>query len=388
MVTKVDVQGHCDTRFSAVEAAFRENFATRGEVGASAAVFLGGKLVVDLWGGYADAARSRPWERDTIVNVYSTTKGMTAICAHRLVDQGKLNIDDPVARYWPEFAKAGKGDLPVRHLLSHRAGLPAVRAPLPPEALFDWERMTNALAAQEPWWEPGTQHGYHAISYGFLLGEVVKRITGKSLGTYFREEVAEPLGVDFHIGLDARHDARTAQLIAPPPPPPGETDLLQELLSQDPESVTAKALTNPSWTFGVTDNTREWRAAEIPAANGHGNGRSIARVYAALSLGGELDGARIMSSSAIDSAIVEQSNGHDAVLNVPSRFGLGFMLSSETFPMGTAPQAFGHAGAGGSMGIADPDAGIGFGYAMNQMRAEAGDEYRYLKLLKAVYASL
>ena len=245
MVTKVEVQGQCDSRFSAVEAAFRENFATRGEVGASAAVYVGGKLVVDLWGGYADAARSRPWERDTIVNVYSTTKGMTAICAHRLIDQGKLNIDDPVARYWPEFAQAGKGDLPVRYLLSHRAGLPAVRAPLPPEAMFDWETMTNALAAQEPWWEPGTQHGYYAITYGFLLGEVVRRITGKTLGAYFREEVAEPLGVDFHIGF-ARHDARTAQLNAPPPPPPGEPDLLQELLSQDPESVTAKALTNPS----------------------------------------------------------------------------------------------------------------------------------------------
>ena len=388
MVTKVEVQGHCDSLFSAVEAAFRENFALRGEVGSSAAVYVRGKLVVDLWGGYADAARSRPWERDTIVTVYSTTKGMTAICAHRLADQGKLNIDAPVAQYWPEFAQAGKGDLAVRYLLSHRAGLPAIKAPLPPEALFDWERITSALAAQEPWWEPGTQHGYHAISYGFLLGEVVRRITGKSLGNYFREEVAEPLGSDFHIGLDAGHAGRIAQLIAPRPPPPGETDLLQEMLNQGPESVAAKALTNPSWTFGVTDNSPEWRAAEIPAANGHGNGRSIARAYAALSLGGELDGARIMSSNAIDRAIVEQSIGHDIVLGVPSRFGLGFMLNSETYPMGTAPRVFGHAGAGGSVGIADPDAGIGFGYAMNQMRSEAGDEYRYLKLLNAVYASL
>ncbi len=388
MVTKVDVQGQCDTRFSGVEAAFRENFATRDEVGASVAVYAGGKLAVDLWGGHADAARTRPWQRDTIVTVYSTTKGMTAISAHRLADQGKLDIDAPVSRYWPEFAQAGKGDLPVRYLLSHRAGLPAVKAPLPPEAIFDWDRMTSALSAQEPWWEPGTQHGYHAITYGFLVGEVVKRITGKSLGTYFREEVAEPLGVDFHIGLDTSHDARIAQLIAPLPLPPGETDHLQELMSQNPESVTAKTLTNPSWTFGVTDNSREWRAAEIPAANGHGNGRSIARAYAALSLGGELDGVRVMSSDAIDRAIVEQSNGQDAVLAVPTRFGLGFMLSSETFPMGAASRAFGHAGAGGSMGIADPDAGIGFGYAMNQMRTEAGEEYRYLKLLKAVYESL
>ena len=352
------------------------------------AVYCEGKLVVDLWGGYADASRSRPWERDTIVNVYSTTKGMTAICAHRLADQGKLDFDAPVAKYWPEFAQTGKGEIPVRYLLNHQAGLPAVSAPLPPEAMFDWARMTTELAAQEPWWEPGTKHGYHAITYGWLVGEVVKRITGKSLGTYFREEAAEPLGLDFHIGLDAKHDARTADYIAPLPLPPGESDPLQEVISSDPEGVAAKAITNPGFAFGVTDNSREWRAAEIPAANGHGNGRSIARAYAALSLGGELDGVRILSSDAIDRAIVEQSNGQDAVLGIQTRFGLGFMLSCEIFRTGTAARAFGHSGAGGSVGIADPDAGIGFGYAMNQNKSEAGDESRYYKLLNTVYASL
>ena len=388
MATNIEVQGQCDSRFSAVEDVFRENFASRGEVGCSAAVYLGGKLVVDLWGGYADAARTRPWERDTIVTVYSTTKGMTAICAHRLADQGKLDIDAPVARYWPEFAQAGKGDLPVRYLLNHQAGVPAIKAPVPPESLFDWDRMTSELAAQEPWWEPGTKHGYHAITYGFLVGEVVKRITGKSLGTYFREEVAGPLGLDFHIGMDAEHDARTAQMIAPLPPPLGETDRIRDLIIQDPESITAKAITNPAFTSGVTDNTREWRGAEIPAANGHGNGRSIARAYAALSLGGELDGVRVMSSDAIDRAIVEQSNGIDAVLAAPTRFGLGFMLSSQFAPLGPATRPFGHVGAGGSVGIADPDAGIGFGYAMNQMKVEANDGARYLNLINAVYASL
>ena len=188
--------------------------------------------------------------------------------------------------------------------------------------------------------------------------------------------------------MDAQHDARTAQMIAPAAPPPGVTDPLQDLIKQDPESVTAKAMTNPAFTMGVTDNTREWRAAEIPAANGHANGRSIARAYAALSLGGELEGVRVMSPDAIERAQVEQSEGKDAVLGVQTRFGLGFMLSSETWPMEPAQRAFGHAGAGGSMGIADPDAGIGFGYAMNQMKAEAGDEYRYRNLLKAVYESL
>ena len=388
MVTTVEVQGQCDSRFSGVEDAFRENFAARDEVGASAAVYAGGKLVVDLWGGYADAARSRPWERDTIVNVYSTTKGMTAICAHRLADQGKLDFDAPVAKYWPEFAQAAKGDIPVRYLLSHRAGLPAVSTPLPSEAMFDWARMTTELAAQEPWWEPGTRHGYHAITYGWLVGEVVKRITSKSLGTYFREEVAGPLGLDFHIGLDAKHDARTADYIAPLPLPPGESDPRQEVIASDPQGAAAMATTNPGFTFGVTDNSREWRAAEIPAANGHGNGRSIARAYAALSLGGELDGARVLSSDAVDRAIVEQSNGQDAVLGVQTRFGLGFMLGCEIFRTGTAARAFGHSGAGGSVGIADPDAGIGFGYAMNQNKPEAGDEARYFKLLNAVYASL
>ena len=193
MTTRLEINGECGSKFRAVQEVFEENFVSLGEVGASVAVYLDGKLVVDLWGGYADAARTHLWEQDTIVNVYSTTKGMTAICAHKLVDQGKLDLDAPVAFYWPEFAQAGKGEIPVRYLLSHRAGLPAVKAPLGPDAMFDWEAMTRALAAQQPWWEPGTQHGYHAFTFGWLVGEVVRRISGRSLGTYFREEVAVPL---------------------------------------------------------------------------------------------------------------------------------------------------------------------------------------------------
>ena len=388
MVTKIEVSGQCDSRFSGVQEVFKENFALRNEVGASVALYLDGKPVIDLWGGSADGAGSRPWERDTLVNVYSTTKGMTAICAHRLVDQGRLDVDAPVAKYWPEFAQAGKSDLPVRYLLSHRAGLPAIKAPLPPEAMFDWTAMTAALAAQEPWWEPGTRHGYHAITYGFLVGEVVRRITGKSLGTYFREEVSGPLGADFHIGLDAAHDGRTAQFLAPPLLPPGETDPMLELIMNEPEGVTAKTMTNPGFTFGVTDNSREWRGAEIPAANGHTNARAVARIYGALAQGGKLDGADILSQAAIEGALVEQSNGWDAVLARPTRFGLGFMLSSESFPLGPGARTFGHTGAGGSLGFADPDAGIGFGYCMNQMRTEAGDDARAARLFAAVYDSL
>ena len=211
MTTTVAIQGVCDARFQGVKEAFAQNFTDYGEVGAAVAVIAGGRLVVDLWAGHADAALSRPWQQDTIVNVFSTTKGMTAICAHRLAaDQGLLDIDAPVAKYWPEFAQAGKSEIPVRYLLSHRAGLPAVRQPLLPGSAYDWERMTSALATEEPWWEPGSKHGYHALTFGYLVGELVRRISGKSLGIYFRDEIAGPLGLDFYIGLSGKDAADAA----------------------------------------------------------------------------------------------------------------------------------------------------------------------------------
>ena len=389
MVTGIEISGECDTRFGAVREAFAENFVRHGEVGAAVAVTIDGRPVVDLWAGHADGARTRPWERDTIVNVYSTTKGMTTICAHRLVDQGKLDIDAPVARYWPDFAQAGKADLPVRYLLTHQAGLPAVKEPLPPDALFDWETMTRALAAQEPWWEPGARHGYHALTFGYLVGEVVRRISGKSLGTYFREEVAEPLGIDFHIGLDAVHDSRTAEMIPAPPPPPDQPNMFEEM-RKHPDSMQAKAFMNPAGLFGRgTVNSREWRGAEIPAANGHTTARALARVYGALSRGGEVDGVRVLSSESIERATVEQVNGEDALLTLDSRFGLGFMLPGPLAYMGPNPRAFGHPGAGGSLGFADPDAKVGFGYTMNQMFMGAGlADPRWAPLIDAVYEAL
>src|SRR5580700_9440573 len=193
----IPIAGTCDPRFRKVREAFAANFETAGEIGASVAMYIDGKQVVDLWGGYADKARTKPWTRDTLVNIYSTTKGLAAMCAHRLVDQGKLDLDAPVAKYWPEFAQAGKDKLPVKYLLSHRAGLPAVRKILDGDALFNWTTMTTALAEQEPWWEPGTAHGYHAVTFGYLVGEVIRRITGKSPGTYLRDELAGPLDLDF-----------------------------------------------------------------------------------------------------------------------------------------------------------------------------------------------
>jgi CubicO group peptidase (beta-lactamase class C family) len=390
MAQGVPIEGTCEPRFARVRKAFEENFAQRGEVGAAAAVTLDGKPVVDLWGGFADAAKTTPWTRETLVNVFSTTKGLTAICAHRLAEQGKLELDAPVARYWPEFAQAGKGNLPVHYLLSHRAGLPAIRKPLPNEALFSWEAMTTALAEQDPWWEPGTRHGYHALTYGWLVGEVVRRITAKSLGAYFRDEIAQPLELDCHIGLDQQHDARVAPILPAPPPPPGAPNPFAEMM-KDPESVAAKTLMNPPDLLAPrTVNSRQWRGAEIPAANGHTTARALARLYGALSRGGEVDGVRILAPGSIERCYVEQCCGPDAVLTISTRFSLGFMLS-QPLPgstLGPNPRIFGHPGAGGSLGFADPDTKIGFGYTMNQMGTGLLIDPRAEALIKAVYESL
>jgi CubicO group peptidase (beta-lactamase class C family) len=382
---EVAVGGVCDTRFRAVREAFAGNFARQGEVGAAVAVTVDGKPVVDLWAGHADSARTRPWTRETIVNVASATKGPTAICAHHLADRGLLDLDAPVATYWPEFAQAGKAAIPVHLLLSHRAGLPAIETPLPTEALYDWGTMTRALATQSPWWEPGTRHGYHAFTFGWLVGEVVRRITGKSLGRYWRDEVAQPLGIDCHIGLAAEHDARVAEFI---PILPGEPDLEAELINNAGLMV-QKALNNPPKT--VADmNTRSWRAAEIPAGNAHTNARALARVYGALACGGEVDGIRVLRPHSIGRARAEQASGPDAVLfGLPTRFGLGFSLPPEGAGFGlSGSSAFGCPGAGGSIGFADPGAHIGFGYTMNQMQPGVPPDPRALRMIDALYASL
>jgi CubicO group peptidase (beta-lactamase class C family) len=389
MTGAVEAQGVCDSRFSAVKAAFEGNFAAGREVGATVAVMVDGEMVVDLWAGHADAARTRLWERDTIINVYSTTKGMTTICALRLVDQGLLDLDAPVARYWPEFAQAGKAELPVRYVLSHRAGLPAVKEPLPQGSLYQWGTMVAALARQEPWWKPGATHGYHALSFGWLVGELVRRISGRTVGEYFREEIAGPLGLDFHIGLGPEHDQRTAEIVPRAAVLPEDQKRIAALMS-DPESMAAKAMFNPR---DLTDqgvvNTRQWRAAEIPAGNGHGNARSLARAYGALARGGELEGARVLSSRVIEQAIVEHSNGPDAVLGLPYRWGLGFMLTIPEHPFGPNQRAFGHTGAGGSLGFADLDARVGFAYAMNQMGTFSGlEDPRWPPLVEAAYEAL
>ena len=320
-MTEVTIEGTCDARFERVREAFADNFESCREVGASVAIALDGHLVVDLWGGWADKARTRRWTRDTIVNVYSTTKGLTAICAHRLVGEGRLELDAPVAQYWPEFAANGKDRIPVRALLNHRAGLPAIRKPLEPEDLYDWQTITDALAAEEPWWEPGTRHGYHAVTFGYLGGEVIRRITAKSVGDYFKNEIAAPLKIDAHIGLDESDDGRVAQMLGAPPLAPGDFNLFAEV-AKNPESVTAKTFMNPMVLSMAMVNSRGWRGAEIPAANGHTNGRALARLYGALARGGEVDGVRVMAAREIPTSHLEESSGPDEVLLIPTRFSV------------------------------------------------------------------
>ena len=386
---RAKIEGDCDLTFARVRDAFAENFNKQGEVGAAVAVVVDGRPVVDLWGGYRDEKRTQPWTKDTLVNVYSTTKGLMAVCAHQLVSTGKLDLDAPVAKYWPEFAQAGKKDLPVRYLLSHRAGLPAISKPLPAEALFDWDVMCSALAEQRPWWKPGEKHGYHAMTFGFLVGELIRRITGQPPRDYMRTKLAAPLGADFQIGLTERDENRVAETIAALPPPPGAPNPLAALMSADPESVTAKALANPpSVSAPGVSNSKAWRRAQLPAANGHGTARALAQVYGALSRGGEIGGVRVIAPEAIRRFSEEQSSGPDEVLLMPTRFSLGFMMSLPGASMGPGTRSFGHPGAGGSLGFADPDAKIGFGYVMNQMNAGILIDQRATALIDAIYESL
>ena len=385
-----EIHGDCDPKFRLVQEAFEDNFKNDLELGAAVAVTVDGRPVVDLWAGFADPERTRPWEQDTLVNVYSTTKGMTAICAHQLVDQGLLDLDQKVAHYWPEFARGGKADIPVRYLLSHQAGLPAIRTPLTVEESFEPEAMAKKLAAQEPWWEPGTKHGYHAITFGWLVGELVRRISGKkSLGTYFKEKIAGPLGLDFHIGLDDKDHDRVAFITQIPPAPPDFEPNLFKIMIEQPESVLAKTFMNPPYlAIKNLANTPQWRRAEIPAANGHGTARALARIYGALACGGELDGVRVLSPESIERARTEQSRGPDEVLIVETRFGLGFMMSVPGSTMGPNNRAFGHPGAGGSLGFADPEALVGFGYVMNLTAADILINDRPKALIDALYRSL
>ena len=388
----VVVHGHCEPGFEPVRLALAEVLTSGAEVGAALAVCIDKHAVVDLWGGHADAVHRRPWERDTIVNLYSVGKAVTAVCALRLVEAGRLDLDAPVARYWPEFGQAGKASLVVRHLLTHQAGLPAVADPLPSGAWSDWELMAGALAAQAPWWEPGAAHGYHVNTQGFLVGEVVRRITARTLGTYLRESLCGPAGIDFFVGCGPELDGRCADVLPQTVSP--EVDELRRQLGVDPATLSGwplmrvNAYRNPPEISGTgVVNTRTWRAAEVPSTNGHGNARGVARLYSALAGDGDLDGVHVLSPELVALASEPQVYGQDVVLQRPTRFGLGFQLTMAERPLGPGPRAFGHFGAGGSLGFADPDARVAFGYAMNQGRG--GWQHKHVRhLIDLVYAAL
>lgn len=382
----MEIDGTCDERFAAVRAALEGCFAEHGDVGACVAVVLDGEPVVDLWGGHLDELRTTPWEQDTIINVWSTTKTMTALCALVLADRGELDLHAPVARYWPAFKANGKEQVTTAHLLGHTSGLSGWQEPMAPEDLYDWELCCDRLAAQAPWWEPGAASGYHAISQGYLVGEVVRRASGaSSLGEFFRAELAEPLGADFHIGTPASCDARVAAVI---PPPDIREQMGEALDALGPDNVMVKTLGNPPLD-ATQSSTVEWRRAEIPAAGGHGNARSVARVQSVLACGGAIDGQRFLSPAGCEAVFETQARGTDLVLGVPLHLGTGYGICGEEVPLAPAAnRAHFWGGWGGSIVVVDQTARLCVAYVMNKMGLGTIGDARGASIVAAAYSSL
>ena len=374
------IHGTCDERFAAVRDAFEANFANGLESGASVAITVEGEPVVDLWGGVADAASGRPWEQDTIVCVWSTTKTMAALCVLTLADRGDLDLYAPVARYWPEFAANGKEGVEVRHLLAHTAGLPGWDDPMTVDDLYDAEHAAARLAAQAPWWEPGTAAGYHAVTQGFLLGELVRRVTGASLGNWFRVTFAEPLAADVHIGTGPEHDHRIAT-IEPPSGPLGTSALT------DDGSIPARALRNPVIEATVA-HTEAYRRVELPASNGHANARAVAQVQSIVANGGEVGGHRFLSERGVEAIFDLQATGTDVVQLTPTRMGMGFGLNGPEVPVSPNPRACFWGGWGGSIVISDLDSRTTFAYVMNRMGDGLATDVRGIGLVLAMHARL
>jgi CubicO group peptidase (beta-lactamase class C family) len=397
-MTESVVSGWCDPRFAAVHDQFELNFSDRGETGAALCLTLGGRIVADLRGGWTDPSHRLPWSGDTLVNVFSVGKGILAACLARLIGQGVLVPDARVARSWPQFGAAGKDQITVRELLSHQAGLPAVRAPLPAGSGLDWQLMTSVLAAEEPWWPPGSGHGYHVNTFGYLGGELIRRITGLTPGEYLRRELAGPLDADVHIGLPAAEHYRVADFAWPAALPDaageqgeaGERVLEERLRSERVPShqMALSAYFNPPDFSGAgVVNTPAWRGAQVPSANMHATAAGVARIYAALAAGGTLDGVQVVARGALTDSVEEQVYGRDLVLERPSRFGLGFQLTHPERPFGRGEGCFGHFGAGGAVGFCDPDADLAFGYVTNQMGPRWRNP-RNTALMDACYACL
>jgi CubicO group peptidase (beta-lactamase class C family) len=377
------IDGYVATEFEPVLDAFAANFDERGEVGAAICVYLDGEPVVDIWGGLADATLGLPWSDDTLVLVYSATKGVTAICGSLLVQRGLLDPEARVATVWPEFAQKGKDDVTIGQVFSHQAGLPYVEGDFTLEETLAWDPMVDALAAQAPIWPPGTKHGYHMRTYGWLAGEIIRRADPRhrSVGTLLREEIAEPLGVDLWIGLPESLEPRVARLVPP------KADLRKALRALGDELLLARVFSNPGGHYNYDDmwNTRPMHAAELPASNGIGSARALARLYA--SCIGAVDGYRVLNAETVARATEERASGKDEVLLIEECYGFGFMLG-RAFGAANPATAFGHAGAGGSLAFADPDSGIAFAYVMNDLRFDPSGDPRSEELVRAVYRAL
>jgi len=375
-VIEVQVHGSVESGLEAVREAFADNFERHGEAGAACCVYLHGRRVVDLWGG--------DYGPDTLQMVMSSTKGVVAVAAHVLAEEGRLDFDAPVVDYWPEFGAAGKRDMPVRWLFSHRAGLAAVDRPLTVDDVLTWDPVVEALAAQRPLWEPNTAHGYHVGTYGWLAGQVIRRITGQSVGEVVADRIARPLGLELWIGLPESMEEQVAPLILPPPLPPGQGPDIFTARMLDPNSLLHKAFVNPPLPAQAF-NERAFHAAEIPAANGITNARSLARMYAACI--GDVDGVRLLRPETLARAIAVQSAGEDLVLGYETRYATGFQLSFPFRPM-AGEGSFGHYGMGGSVGFAHPERGLAFAYVMDKMLPSGGVDPRPNALVRALLGAI
>jgi CubicO group peptidase (beta-lactamase class C family) len=380
-IDKFPISGSVTAGFEPVRAAFKANFTRRGEVGAAVHVIIDGEPVVDLWGGAKNAAGTQAWTADTLVNVWSTGKGWLALAMHILAERGLLNFDAPVAHYWPEFAQNGKQSILVRHILTHTAGLPAPSMKLPDEAVYEWAAMVKALQESELFWEPGTQCGYHAATFGWLNGEVLRRITSMAVGEFLRSQISGPLTADALVGLSQAEQERTADTIPPNP--------LGYLLFRTAIALGGRAkkmaFTNPPRPPKAA-NTRRWREAQIPSSNGHASARGLARMYAPLALGGQAGEVRLLSEAGVERAGLQQVHAKDIVTGTWERRTLGFMLPEPELGDPRPLTAFGHPGMGGSIGFADPPRRLAMGYVMNKMIF--GLDRRYAELCRAVYGCL
>jgi CubicO group peptidase (beta-lactamase class C family) len=378
MAGKIEVHGQCDERYAAVRDAFAANFASEGEVGAGFAVVSRGQLVVDLWAGYADSARTRAWKGETVTNVWSTSKGVAAICFAMIVDRGQASYDDPVCRFWPEFAAAGKDTITIAQLLSHQAGLCGFTVPVTMRDIADQDKAERLIEAQAPFWQPGTACGYHAVTYGTLTNALFRRIEGRTLAQFLEQELSAPLGLNMTFGLPEERVGTASELIAPP-----ELDST----SANPETSAAQqaALANPVLD-PMDANTAYWRASPMPSVNAFATAPGLARLYGAMATGGELEGAKLASPTTIAEATRLRIDSDDLVLGLQARWAAGFLLNVHDL-YGDSPSAFGHSGWGGSLAFADPSRGLGVSYVMNRMGQNLIGDPRGIALIGATLTS-